>query len=161
MLGWVIRETRIIRIIHNTWTDSHVLPNLDTKSFPHILNRFSFNRILVGTLATREVQCGGAFLTTGSGKIGSVCVPTADARILSNGTAFISDLGMCGDYDSIIGMDKNKALERFKKKTPIKGIHPATGEATLSCVYVDLDDKTGLAKSIKQIIKGGSLEEIS
>ena len=43
----------------------------------------------------------------------------------------------------------------------MKGIHPATGEATLSCVLVDLDDKTGLAKSIKQIIKGGSLEEIS
>ena len=43
-------------------------------------------------------------------------IPTADARILSNGTAFIIDLGMCGDYDSIIGMDKNKALERFKKK---------------------------------------------
>ena len=50
---------------------------------------------------------------------------------------------------------------RFKKKTPVRGIHPATGEATLSCVFVDLDDKTGLAKSIKQIIKGGSLEEIS
>ena len=88
-------------------------------------------------------------------------IPTADARILSKGTAFISDLGMCGDYDSIIGMDKTKALERFKKKTPVRGIHPATGEATLSCVFVDLDDKTGLAKSIKQIIKGGSLEEIS
>ena len=88
-------------------------------------------------------------------------IPTADSRILENGTAYISDLGMCGDYNSIIGMDKNKALERFKKKTPVKGIHPATGEATLSCVLVDLDDKTGLAKSIKQIIKGGSLEEIS
>ena len=88
-------------------------------------------------------------------------IPTADARILSKGTAFISDLGMCGDYDSIIGMDKNKALERFKKKTPVRGIHPATGEASLSCVFVELDDKTGLAKSIKQIIKGGSLEEIS
>ena len=88
-------------------------------------------------------------------------IPTADARILSNGTAYISDLGMCGDYDSIIGMDKNKALERFKKKTPVRGIHPATGEASLSCVLVELDDITGLAKSIKQIIKGGSLEEIS
>ena len=88
-------------------------------------------------------------------------VPTADARILSNGTAFITDLVMCGDYDSIIGMDKNKALERFKKKIPIKGIHPATGEASLSCVLVELDDRTGLAKSIRQIIKGGSLEEIS
>ena len=88
-------------------------------------------------------------------------IPTADARILSNGTAYISYLGMCCDYDSIIGMDKNKALERFKKKTPVRGIHPATGEASLSCVLVELDDITGLAKSIKQIIKGGSLEEIS
>ena len=88
-------------------------------------------------------------------------IPTADARILSNGTAFISDLGMCGDYDSIIGMDKNKALERFKKKTPVRGIHPATGEASLSSVFVEIDEKTGLAKSIKQIITGGSLERVS
>jgi len=88
-------------------------------------------------------------------------IPTADARILSNGTAFITDLGMCGDYDSIIGMDKNKVLEKFKKKTPVKGIHPATGEASLSCVFVELDDRTGLAKSIKQIITGGSLEKVS
>ena len=88
-------------------------------------------------------------------------IPTADARILSNGTAFITDLGMCGDYDSIIGMDKNKALEKFKKKIPVKGIHPATGEASISCVFVELDDRTGLAKYIKQIIIGGSLEKVS
>ena len=87
-------------------------------------------------------------------------IPTSDARILSNGTAYISDLGMCGDYDSIIGMDKIKSLERFKKKTPVRGINPAIGEASLSCVYVELDE-TGLAKSIKQIIIGGSLQEIS
>ena len=55
---------------------------------------------------------------------------------------------------------KKKALERFKKKTPVKGIHPATGEATLSSVLVELDDETGLAKSIKQIITGGCLKEI-
>ena len=87
-------------------------------------------------------------------------VPTSDARILSNGTAYISDLGMCGDYDSIIGMDKTKALERFKKKIPVRGINPATGEASLSCVLVELDDNTGLAKSITPIIVGGSLQEI-
>ena len=52
-------------------------------------------------------------------------------------------------------------MERFKKKTPVKGIHPATGEASLSCVFVELDDRTGLAKSIKQIITGGSLEKVS
>ncbi|PPR35707.1 MAG: hypothetical protein CFH26_00392 [Alphaproteobacteria bacterium MarineAlpha6_Bin4] len=89
-------------------------------------------------------------------------VPTADGRILTKGTAFISDLGMCGDYDSIIGMDKVKSLERFKKKIPIKGgMNPATGEATLSLVYVEIDDETGLASSIKQVIIGGSLKEIS
>ena len=87
-------------------------------------------------------------------------VPTSDARILSNGTAYISDLGMCGDYDSIIGMDKTKALERFKKKIPVRGINPSTGEASLSCVLVELDDNTGLAKSITPIIVGGSLQEI-
>tara|TARA_Y100000590_G_scaffold308599_1_gene348404 strand:- start:945 stop:1748 length:804 start_codon:yes stop_codon:yes gene_type:complete len=88
-------------------------------------------------------------------------VPTADGRILPNGTAYISDLGMCGDYNSIIGMDKIKSLERFKKKTPVRGIHPATGEASLASVLVELDDHTGLAKSIKQIIIGGSLQKVS
>ena len=68
---------------------------------------------------------------------------------------------MCGDYNSINGMDKKKSLERFKKKTPVRGIHPATGEASLSSVFVELDEKTGLAKSIKQIIMGGCLKEIS
>ena len=87
-------------------------------------------------------------------------IPTADSRILENRTAYISDLGMCGDYNSIIGMDKNKALERFKKKIPVKGINPSTGEATLSSVLVEVDDRTGLAKSIQQIIIGGSLKEI-
>ena len=88
-------------------------------------------------------------------------VPTADGRILPNGTAYISDLGMCGDYNSIIGLDKIKSLERFKKKTPVRGIHPATGEASLASVLVELDDHTGLAKSIKQIIIGGSLQKVS
>ena len=87
-------------------------------------------------------------------------IPTADSRILENGTAYISDLGMCGDYNTIIGMDKNKALERFKKKIPVKGINPSTGEATLSSVLVEVDDRTGLAKSIQQIIIGGSLKDI-
>ena len=88
-------------------------------------------------------------------------IPTSDARILKNGTAYITDLGMCGDYNSIIGMEKEKSLERFKKKIPIKGINPATGEASLAFVFVEIDDKTGLAKSIKQIITGGVLQEIS
>ena len=85
-------------------------------------------------------------------------IPTADAHILNNGTAYITDLGMCGDYDSIIGMDKKKSLERFKKKIPIGGISPATGEATLSGVFVETDDRNGIAKSIKPIIVDGKLQ---
>ena len=85
-------------------------------------------------------------------------IPTADARILNNGTAYISDLGMCGDYDSVIGLEKTKSLERFKKKTPLGHISPATGEATLSAVFVEIDDSNGLAKSIQSIIIGGQLQ---
>ena len=85
-------------------------------------------------------------------------IPTADAHILNNGTAYISDLGMCGDYDSIIGLDKNKSLEKFKKKIPISGISPASGEASISGVFVETNDESGLAMSIKLIIVGGKLQ---
>ena len=85
-------------------------------------------------------------------------IPTADAHILNNGTAYISDLGMCGDYDSIIGLDKNKCLEKFKKKIPISGISPASGEASISGVIVETNDESGLAMSIKLIIVGGKLQ---
>ncbi len=85
-------------------------------------------------------------------------VPTADARILDNGTAYITDLGMCGDYDSIIGMDKKKSLERFRRKIPVGGISPASGEATLSGVFVETDDRNGMAKSIRPIIVDGKLQ---
>ena len=85
-------------------------------------------------------------------------VPTADAHILKNGTAYISDIGMCGDYDSVIGMDKEKILQKFKKKTPIRDISPATGEASLTGIFVEINDSTGLATSIKLIIIDGQLQ---
>ena len=85
-------------------------------------------------------------------------IPTADAHILNNGTAYITDLGMCGDYDSIIGMDKKKSLERFRRKIPVGGISPASGEATLSGVFVETDDRNGMAKSIRPIIVDGKLQ---
>ena len=72
-------------------------------------------------------------------------IPTNDARILKNGTAYQTDAGMCGDYDSVIGMNKDNSLNRFMKKDSIKHF-PATGEATLSGVIVDCDVNTGLAK---------------
>ncbi len=83
-------------------------------------------------------------------------IPTNDARILKDGTAYQTDAGMCGDYDSVIGMDKENSLNRFRKKESVKHF-PAIGDATLSGVIVDCDIKTGLAKNIKSYIFGGKL----
>ena len=84
-------------------------------------------------------------------------IPTNDARILKGGTAYQTDAGMCGDYDSVIGMNKDNSINRFLKKKSIKHF-PATGEATLSGVIVDCDVETGLAKNIESFIYGGDLK---
>ncbi len=84
-------------------------------------------------------------------------VPTNDARVLKNGTAYQTDAGMCGDYNSVIGMNKENSINKFLKKNSNKHF-PATGEATLSGVIVDCDIKTGLAISIESYIFGGELK---
>ena len=83
-------------------------------------------------------------------------IPTNDARILENGTAYQTDAGMCGDYDSVIGMNKENSLNRFMKKDSIKHF-PAKGDATLSGVIVDCNIETGLANKIDSYIFGGQL----
>ena len=85
-------------------------------------------------------------------------IPTNDARILNNGTAYQTDAGMCGDYDSVIGMNKDNSLNRFMKKDSVKHF-PAKGEATLSGVIVDCNIKTGLANNINSYIFGGQLKK--
>ena len=84
-------------------------------------------------------------------------IPTNDARILKNGTAYQTDAGMCGDYDSVIGMNKDNSLNRFMKEDSVKHF-PALGEATLSGVIVDCNIKTGLANKIESYIFGGQLD---
>ena len=86
-------------------------------------------------------------------------VPTADARILPKGTAYQTDAGMCGDYDSVIGNDKAIAVRRFTSKLPGDRLKPASGEGTLCGVFVETDDKTGLALRIEPIRLGGKLTE--
>ena len=83
-------------------------------------------------------------------------VPTNDCRILDNGTAYQTDAGMCGDYNSVIGMDKQNSINRFLKKHSEKH-YPANGDATLSGVIVEANEKTGLAVSVNSIIFGGKL----
>ena len=84
-------------------------------------------------------------------------VPTNDARVLKNGTAYITDAGMCGDYNSVIGMDKKNSLNRFFKKESTKHF-PATGIATLCGVIVEADAESGLAKNVENFIYGGDLK---
>jgi 2',3'-cyclic-nucleotide 2'-phosphodiesterase len=84
-------------------------------------------------------------------------IPTNDGRILKNGTAYQTDAGMCGDYNSVIGMNKENSINRFLKENSVKHF-PATGDATLSGVIVDCDIETGLAVSIESYIFGGELK---
>ncbi len=84
-------------------------------------------------------------------------VPTADTRILEGGTAYQTDIGMCGDYNSVIGMNKENSIKRFFKDKDAVSHFPAEGEGTLSGVIVETDFETGLAKKITRLIYGGSL----
>jgi metallophosphoesterase (TIGR00282 family) len=84
-------------------------------------------------------------------------VPTADHQILPGGTAYLSDAGMCGDYDSVIGMEKSEPLQRFLRKLPVERMRPAEGEASVCGVAVETDDRTGLAVMVAPIRAGGRL----
>jgi len=85
--------------------------------------------------------------------------PSADHHIMAGGTAFQSDAGMCGDYDSVIGMSKDGAATRFWRKMPGERLHPAEGEATVCGVFVETDDATGLARSVAPVRLGGRLSQ--
>ncbi len=87
-------------------------------------------------------------------------VPTADDRILRGGTAYITDIGMCGDYDSVIGMEADESVERFLTKIPRGRFQVARGEATVSGVCVETDDETGLARHLSPLRLGGLLRPI-
>lgn len=84
-------------------------------------------------------------------------VPTADAQILAGGTAYMTDVGMCGDYDSVIGMRKEAAVSRFISKMPSGRLEPADGPATLCGVYLETDDATGKAVRVSPLRVGGRL----
>ncbi|MBB2973508.1 TIGR00282 family metallophosphoesterase [Mesorhizobium sp. RMAD-H1] len=111
--------------------------------------------------ATSEKQCFGHFV---DGRASLVVgththVPTADWQILNGGTGYMSDAGMCGDYDSSLGMDKEEPLNRFLSKVPKGRFEAAGGPATLSGVCVEISDRTGLAEKIAPLRIGPRLQE--
>ncbi len=85
--------------------------------------------------------------------------PTADHRILAGGTAFQADAGMCGDYDSVIGMGKEPAIAKFVRKMPGERLAPADGEATLCGLVIATDDRSGLARDVQPVRLGGALSQ--
>ena len=134
------------------------------KEIKNLLNNFKLKKncdaifIDLHGEAASEKQ---AFANMVDGKVTAVLgththVPTSDLRILPYGTAFQTDTGMCGDYDSVIGMNKDNSINRFMKKDSVKHF-PAKGEASLSGVIVDCNIETGLAIKIKSYIFGGCL----
>ena len=107
---------------------------------------------------SEKMAFGQAF----DGKVSAVTgththIPTADHQVLPQGTAYATDLGMCGDYDSVIGMTKGPALNRFIRKMPGEKLSPAEGAATLCGAFVETDDTTGLARRIEPVRLGGRL----
>ncbi|WP_346911658.1 TIGR00282 family metallophosphoesterase [uncultured Roseibium sp.] len=112
--------------------------------------------------ATSEKQAMGHFL---DGRVSLVVgththVPTADHQILEGGTAYLSDAGMCGAYDSVLGMEKDEPVNRFLRKIPGGRFTPASGEATICGVAVETDDATGLATAVAPVRIGGRLEPV-
>ena len=86
-------------------------------------------------------------------------VPTSDYRVMPGGTAYQSDVGMCGDYNSVIGMNHEEPLRRFLQKVPGERFSPADGPATISGLAVEVDDETGLATAVAPLRLGGILSE--
>ena len=107
--------------------------------------------------ATSEKQALGHVL---DGRVSAVVgththVPTADHHVLPGGTAYMTDLGMTGDYDSVIGMQKKAAIGRFITKMPQGRLEPAEGHATLCAAFIETDDSTGHARRIEPVRLGG------
>lgn len=111
--------------------------------------------------ATSEKQCFGHFLDgRASVVVGThTHVPTADYQIFNGGTAFMSDAGMCGDYDSSLGMDKEEPLNRFVTKISRGRYEPASGPATICGLAVEISDRTGLAEKVSALRLGPRLKE--
>ncbi len=111
-----------------------------------------------GEITSEKMAMGYFFDGSSTGFVGThTHVPTADTRILEKGTAYQTDIGMCGDYNSVIGMNKENSLKKFFKSKDATNHFPAEGDGTLSGIIIEADHETGLAKKITRFIEGGSL----
>jgi 2',3'-cyclic-nucleotide 2'-phosphodiesterase len=113
---------------------------------------------LHGEITSEKMAMGHYFDGKATAVVGThTHVPTADTRILDNGTAYQTDIGMCGDYNSVIGMNKENSIMKFLNDSKAKKHYPAEGQSTLSGIIVDANFSTGLANKVKRFIYGGVL----
>jgi metallophosphoesterase (TIGR00282 family) len=113
-----------------------------------------------GEASSEKMAFGHVFDGRASAIVGThTHIPTADDQILPKGTAYLSDSGMCGDFDSVIGMKKELAIWRFTRTIPGERLVPAEGEATVCGAFIVTNDATGLAQSIEPVRIGGRLKE--
>ena len=111
-----------------------------------------------GEITSEKMAIGHFFDGVSTAVVGThTHIPTADTRILKNGTAYQTDIGMCGDYDSVIGMNKENSIKKFLKDKSAINNFPANGEASLSGILIEANLNNGLAQKVRRIIKGGSL----
>jgi metallophosphoesterase (TIGR00282 family) len=111
-----------------------------------------------GEITSEKMAIGHFFDGFSTGVVGThTHIPTADTRILEKGTAYQTDIGMCGDYNSVIGMNKENSIKKFFNNKDATKHFPAEGEATLSGIIIEGNHKTGLANKISRLIEGGSL----
>ena len=112
-----------------------------------------------GEITSEKMAIGHFFDGSSTCVVGThTHIPTADTRILDRGTAYQTDIGMCGDYNSVIGMDKENSLKKFFKDKDAVQHFPSSGEGTLSGIIVDADNDTGLARKVSRLILGGNLK---
>ena len=113
---------------------------------------------LHGEITSEKMAMGHYFDGKATAVVGThTHVPTADTRILDNGTAYQTDIGMCGDYNSVIGMNKENSIMKFLKDDKAQRHFPADGQSTLSGIIVDANPTTGLADKVERFISGGVL----
>jgi calcineurin-like phosphoesterase len=114
---------------------------------------------LHGEITSEKMAMGHYFDGKATAVVGThTHVPTADTRILDNGTAYQTDIGMCGDYNSVIGMNKENSIMKFFNDVKAQRHFPADGQSTLSGIIVEADAFTGLANKIERFIHGGVLK---
>ena len=150
------RNLLIIQVLGRLFMEAVDCP---VQTIENILQKYNMGKNISAIFVDIHAEATSEKLSLGyyfDGKVSCVAgththVPTSDARILPKGTAYITDVGMCGNYDSVLGFDPLAPINRLCRRYGADRLQPANGEGTLYGIFVETDDKSGLAKQIRQV----------